>query len=52
MFSVGGERVQNVGVQKRGQKTKASCRRKIGAFFEHENGWDRNGTPKTERNMD
>ena len=48
----GGKRVQNVGVQKRGQKTKASCRRKIGAFFERENGWAKNGTPKIERKMD
>ena len=49
---MGGERVQNVGVQKRGRKTKASCRRKIGAFFEREIGWDKNGTPKIGHNMD
>ena len=49
---MGGKRAQNVGVQERGWKTKASCRRKIGTFFERENGWDKNGTPKIGRNMD
>ena len=49
---MGGKHAQNVGVQERGRKTKASCRRKISAFFECENGWDKNGTPKTEHNMD
>ena len=46
---MGGKRAQNVGVQKRGWKTKASCRRKIGTFFERENGWAKHGIPKTER---
>ena len=42
---MGGKRVQNVGsgVQKRGRKTK---KKKLAPFFERENGWAKNGTPK------
>ena len=35
---MGDKRAQNVGAQKRGRKTKASCRRKkLAPFFEREN---------------
>ena len=38
--------------RKGGGKQRPAAEEKLVPFFERENGWDKNGTPKIGRNMD